>query len=69
MRQTLFHYQTISHENNTISNLTSKAHFVSNDYHVHAFFGEILHDSKYITGGHSKDTVANIYMLSFGYKF
>ena len=31
--------------------------------------GHGILDSKYITGGHSKDTVANIYMLSFGYKF
>ena len=29
----------------------------------------ILDGTSGITGGHSKDTVANIYMLSFGYKF
>lgn len=31
--------------------------------------GHGILDSGYITGGTSKDTVANIYMLSFGYKF
>ena len=31
--------------------------------------GHGILDSGYITGGNSKDTVANIYMLSFGYKF
>lgn len=31
--------------------------------------GHGILDSGYITGGNSKNTVANIYMLSFGYKF
>lgn len=31
--------------------------------------GHGILDSGFISGGNSKDTVANIYMLSFGYKF